>query len=69
VVDAGAERKRLEGDLRKARAERDKFAQKLQTPSFAEKAPAEVVEKTRRLLKEYDHKVAELEASLARLLS
>jgi valyl-tRNA synthetase len=67
VVDAGAERKRLEGDLRKALAERDKFASKLGSPSFAEKAPAEVVEKTRRLLKEFEHKVAELEASLARV--
>jgi valyl-tRNA synthetase len=68
-VDAGAERKRLEGDLRKARAEKDKFALKLESPSFAEKAPAEVVEKTRRLLREYSHKVAELEASLGKLLS
>jgi valyl-tRNA synthetase len=67
VVDTAAERRRLEGDLKKALAERDKFASKLASPSFAEKAPAEVVEKTRRLLKEFEHKVAELEASLARV--
>jgi len=67
VVDVDAERRRLEGEIRKARAERDKFALKLESPSFADKAPAEVVEKTRRLLKEFSHKVSELEASLGRL--
>ena len=65
--DVEAERKRLEGDLRKAAVERDKFAAKLDSPSFVERAPAEVVEKNRRLLQEFDHKVAELEAALGRL--
>ncbi len=67
VVDVDAERKRLQGEVKKARAERDKFALKLDSPSFAEKAPAEVVEKTRRLLQEFTQKVSELEASLGRL--
>jgi valyl-tRNA synthetase len=65
--DPAAERARLEAELKKARAERDKFASKLESPSFAEKAPAEVVEKTRRLLAEFEHKVSELGASLGKL--
>ncbi len=66
-IDAAGERKRLESELKKARGERDKFAAKLESPSFIERAPAEVVEKNRRLLQEFDHKVGELEAALGRL--
>jgi len=63
--DAARERVRLEGELKRVQAERDKFAAKLQNPSFVEKAPAEVVEKNRRLLAEFDRKVEDLRQALA----
>ena len=69
AVDVEGEKKRIASELKKATAERDKFAAKLQSPSFAEKAPAEVVDKTRRLQAEFARKVVELEVALARLAS
>jgi valyl-tRNA synthetase len=66
-VDVASERKRLEGELKKAEAERAKFSAKLETPSFTERAPAEVVAKTRALLEEYQRKAAEARAALERL--
>lgn len=69
AVDVEGERKRIASEMKKAAAERDKFAAKLQSPSFAEKAPADVVDRTRRLQAEFARKVVELEAALARLAS
>ena len=67
AVDHQAERRRIEGELRKVRGERDKFAAKLSNPAFIEKAPPEVVAKNRGLLDEFDRKAAELEGALAGL--
>ncbi len=65
--DTAGEAERLRAELRKATAERDKFAAKLGNPSFVEKAPPEVVAKNRAILEEYERKVRETEALLARL--
>jgi valyl-tRNA synthetase len=65
--DAEAERQRLESELRKAKMEHGKFAAKLESPAFVDRAPAEVVEKNRRLLAEYGRKIADLEAALEKL--
>jgi valyl-tRNA synthetase len=63
-LDAAAERSRLQAELKKATQERGKFAAKLASPSFVEKAPPEVVEKNRRLLAEYEQRVSDLETAL-----
>ena len=65
--DVEGERKRLEGELRKAKLEHGKFSAKLESPAFVDRAPAEVVEKNRRLLAEYGRKIAELEVALEKL--
>jgi len=62
--DAARERARLEGELKRVQAEREKFAAKLQNPAFVEKAPADVVEKNRRLLAEFDRKVEDIRKAL-----
>jgi valyl-tRNA synthetase len=65
--DLTAEVKRLEAELKRLLAERDKFASKLSNPAFVERAPADVVEKNRRILAEYERKARETEAALATL--
>ena len=59
VIDAAIERKRLEGELAKVRAEMDKVAQKLASDSFVQNAPPEVVLDHRRRLETWS---ARLEA-------
>jgi valyl-tRNA synthetase len=60
TVDVEAERKRLEKDLAAARKEAQQMSAKLGNSAFTEKAPADVVEKTRQRL-------AAAEADIARL--
>jgi valyl-tRNA synthetase len=67
AVDRQAEHRRIEGELKKVRGEREKFAAKLSNPAFIEKAPPDVVAKNRGLLEEFDRKAAELECALAGL--
>ena len=67
AVDPAEEAKRLRGDLKKAVAERDKFAAKLSNPAFVEKAPHDVVARNKSLLEEFGRRVSELEESLAKL--
>jgi valyl-tRNA synthetase len=50
TIDVAAERKRLTKDLATAAADVDAAERKLATPSFVERAPAEVVEKNRARL-------------------
>jgi valyl-tRNA synthetase len=50
IVDSAAERKRLEGEMVKVRAEIDKVKRKLASESFVNNAPAEVVSDHRRRL-------------------
>jgi valyl-tRNA synthetase len=65
--DTAVEAERLRTELKKAATERDKFAAKLRNPAFVEKAPPEVVAKNRSILEDYERKVRETEALLARL--
>jgi valyl-tRNA synthetase len=65
VVDFGAEKTRLEGELAKAKKEAEGLARKLGNPSFVERAPAEVVEKDRARMLEEQQKVTRLEAAIA----
>jgi valyl-tRNA synthetase len=67
TVDRAAERRRLEAEVRKIVAERDKFAAKLSNPAFVDKAPPDVVAKNRLLLEEFEAKRAQLEVALAGL--
>ncbi len=66
-TDAGRERQRLENDLKKVLADHAKFAAKLANPSFAERAPAEVVEKSRKLMEEYAKKAEDIRSAIQSL--
>jgi valyl-tRNA synthetase len=50
VVDAAMERKRLEGEMAKVRTEMDKVARKLDSESFVQNAPQEIILDHRRRL-------------------
>jgi valyl-tRNA synthetase len=67
TVDVEAERKRLDKDLAAARKEAQQAAAKLGNAAFTEKAPADVVEKTRQRLAAAETDIARLEARLATL--
>jgi valyl-tRNA synthetase len=67
TVDVEAERKRLDKDLAAARKEVQQAAAKLGNAAFTEKAPADVVEKTRQRLAAAETDTARLEARLATL--
>jgi valyl-tRNA synthetase len=66
-IDVGAERTRIEKDLKKTEKERAGVAGRLGNPSFKERAPADVVEKTQKDLAELDDRMARLNGSLERL--
>jgi valyl-tRNA synthetase len=66
-VDVEAERKRLEKDLAAARKEAQQTSAKLANSSFTEKAPADVVDKTRQRLAAAEADIARLEGRLAAL--
>jgi valyl-tRNA synthetase len=67
TVDVDAERKRLEKDLATARKEAQQMSAKLGNASFTQKAPADVVEKTRQRLTIAEADIARLEGRLASL--
>ncbi len=67
TVDVEAERRRLEKDLAAARKEVRQASAKLGNSSFTEKAPAEVVDKTRQRLAAAESDLARLESRLASL--
>jgi valyl-tRNA synthetase len=67
TVDVEAERKRLEKDLAVARKEAQQTSAKLANSSFTEKAPADVVDKTRQRLVTAEADIARLESRLAAL--
>jgi valyl-tRNA synthetase len=66
-VDVAAECQRIERDIGKAEKERAGVAGRLNNPSFRDRAPADVVEKTTRDLEALDERLAKLTASRARL--
>jgi valyl-tRNA synthetase len=67
AIDIGAERRRLEKDLSAARADAAATERRLANPPFVEKAPAEVVARSRDRLAAAQEEIASLEARLAAL--
>jgi valyl-tRNA synthetase len=67
VVDIAAERRRMEKDLAAARAEAEQTSRKLANPGFTDKAPAEIVEKTRQRREAAKSDITRLEQRLAAL--
>jgi len=66
-LDVAAERKRLAKDLAAAQADIEAVARKLASPSFVERAPAEIVAKNRDRLAAAEAEAARLTARLAAL--
>ena len=67
TVDVEAERKRLEKDLAAARKEAQQMSGKLGNAAFTEKAPADVVEKTKQRLAAAEADIVRLQARLVSL--
>jgi valyl-tRNA synthetase len=67
LLDLDAERARLEKELAKAEKDLGVSENRLHNPSFTERAPAEVVEKERRLSSELREKVLRFRGSLKNL--
>jgi len=67
AVDLAAERKRLEKDLAAAEKELATNAKKLDNPAFTDKAPAEVVDKTRTRRDAAQAEIDRINARLAAL--
>jgi len=67
LLDLDGERNRLERDLAKVARELDGRSRKLNNPSFLEKAPAEVVDKERRLQRELAEQRDRIEQHLKQL--
>lgn len=67
VIDASAERDRLQKEIAKVSKDIEVFSKKLSNRSFVERAPKEVVEKDTAKLGEFKAKRAKLEQSLAAL--
>jgi valyl-tRNA synthetase len=67
TVDVAAERARLEKDLAAARKEAAQMSAKLGNPAFTDKAPADVVAKSRQRLADAEADIARLDARLAAL--
>ncbi|HEV3031614.1 MAG TPA: hypothetical protein VG319_08205, partial [Polyangia bacterium] len=66
LVDAEAERDKLDKELGKVKKDRDYLAQKLSNAKFVERAPLEVLDKDRARLSELNAAVDRLEAALMR---
>jgi valyl-tRNA synthetase len=69
VIDLEQERQRLDKELARARAEIERFDQKLSNPQFLDRAPADVVETQRARRAEVEQTRQKLEAALARIAS
>jgi valyl-tRNA synthetase len=67
AIDIGAERRRLEKDLSAARADAAATERRLANPSYVEKAPEEVVARSRDRLVAAQEEIASLEERLAAL--
>jgi valyl-tRNA synthetase len=66
-IDVDAERQRIEKDIKKTEKERAGVAGRLNNPSFKDRAPADVVEKTQRDLAGIEERLSKLSGSLERL--
>jgi valyl-tRNA synthetase len=69
VVDAGKERARLDAARKKAADAAASVRRRLDDPNFRDKAPAELVEKERARLAEFEDQLASVERSLEELKS
>ena len=67
VIDIDAETARLRKEIEKADKELKPFEAKMANEGFVKKAPAEVLEKTKRIIEELAQKKAKLSESLKRL--
>ncbi len=67
LIDIGEEVKRIDKELGKVQADIDLLSKKLATPSFTERAPAEIVAKDRARLAELEEKKVKLTQGRARL--
>jgi valyl-tRNA synthetase len=67
VIDTAKERERLQRELNKIDKELTTVEKKLGNPSFVERAPAAVVEKSERNASELRLKREQLEVALSRL--
>jgi valyl-tRNA synthetase len=66
-VDRDAERARLEKEIARLGGEIDKAKAKLANPSFVDRAPPPVVEQEKKRLADFEAKLANLRAQLAKL--
>ena len=66
-IDRAAEKIRLTREIEKVASDLEKQRAKLGNPSFAEKAPAPVVEQARKLLAETEARHADLRGQLGKL--
>ncbi len=67
LIDVDAEIQRLDKELHKVRQEVERSRKKLDSPSFTDKAPAEVVAKERDKLAEHEDRQSRLQAQRDRL--
>ncbi len=67
LIDLEAERKRIGGEIAKARRELEGYERKLGNPGYVSKAPADVVAETRARAERCRERIAALETSLARI--
>jgi valyl-tRNA synthetase len=68
TTDVGAERGKLEKERSKLQGERDYLKKKLDNPKYAERAPADVVEKDRARLAEVEGAIGKMDEALGRLV-
>ncbi len=67
LIDFDAERGRLGRELQKVEKEIGKVESKLSNPSFAERAPAEVLEEQRQRLADWQAKRGQINEALEKL--
>ncbi|HEX4457888.1 MAG TPA: class I tRNA ligase family protein, partial [Polyangia bacterium] len=69
AIDVAAERQRISKDITKTEKERAGVAARLNNPSFKERAPADIIEKTQKDYADIEERLAKLTGSLDRLKS
>ena len=69
AIDVAAERQRISKDITKTEKERAGVAARLNNPSFKERAPADIIEKTQKDFADIEERLAKLQGSLERLKS
>ncbi|MBW2306123.1 MAG: valine--tRNA ligase [Deltaproteobacteria bacterium] len=67
LMDVEAERERLNRELQKMSRDKVKFMEKLKNPQFLERAPEEVIQKTRSALQQFEEKENHLQKSYQRI--